>query len=595
MKRKRTAIVPLRDPERIYAQVLVAASDRALEILGEDPLIRKLPGLVRSRSWVDVIRLTESLETQQYSSVLDQYVKTQLVALVKRYPFTRDEAPGYNPEAAAWKKFQKAEHRCKRVNQRSAVLRNGDGFRHWEFFPVMREFIRNVLGRKPNYTRIYDLCNYCPGASVGVSGGRTNLGRKFSAKKWSVTRLALPTVTAALWQQDQLRHLILGPEEIVCLDYEEFAARVKARCDVVTHNNISFVPKTFKTFRSIASEPLLNGYLQKGIDEYIRERLLTVGLDLTDQHTNAEMARLGSLGGFNPYVTIDLSSASDSIASSVVKLLLPSEWYSLLNCARSHWYKYKGVKHPYHKFVSMGNGFCFPLQTLIFASIAHASCVLNRAPVDFRVYGDDIIVRQSEALQCLDVLKHLGFRSNPDKTFLTGPFRESCGADWYNGLDIRPAYLDYRFTTNVDLYKFHNSTLASDLTYGFFEPIRELLLKACPTEVRFVRPFHGNPDAAFTVSLDRAMSSQSMHWDRKTFAWKWKEVRTTPIRDHLESVDPVLCNRLEYLAVLGGSSSRVPLAVRRKTQASVRRVSYWGPPGEGPWKDAAPNRGESPY
>lgn len=591
---KRTAMVRLSKNNDIYAKVLATASYRASRLFPNDPLLSSLPGMVRGRHWKRVIETAESLEVQQHSSILDQYVKTQLVALIKKYPFTTDEVSGFDPEAAAWKKFLAAEHRCKRVNQRSLCLRGGDGFRYSEFFRIMRGYIVGVIGEKPNFERIYDLCDYGPGASVGVNGDRTNFARKFLADSWTCTPLALSYCTQALWKQEQLRHLLLGgASEIVCLDREKFTEIVSNRVQLVSHNNISFVPKSFKTKRSIATEPLLNGYLQKGIDQFLRERLARVGIDLRDQETNSQMARDGSLGGFNPYVTIDLSSASDSLPISVVRMLLPPAWYDFLNRARSHLYSYRGRTYVYEKFVSMGNGFCFPLQTLIFSAICHAVAVCHRAPIDFRVYGDDIIVRQSEALVCIEVLRYLGFRTNPDKTFIFGPFRESCGTDWYSGQDIRPVYLDNRFESNLDLYKFHNATKRSAFTYGFFTEVRDYLMAACPPEVRFVRPYHGNAESAFTADLDHAMRSKGVYWNRKTMAWSWYEVQTTSVRDHIHgSYGYDICNALEYLAVLRGGSSRVPLAVRRKTRARVVRKCYWGVPGHEAWKHADPVRPE---
>lgn len=593
---KRTAIAPLSDGLSTYAKLVAISAHRAQSLFPDDRRFTQLEGALRAKHWSRVLEITESLEIQQYSGVLDQYVKTQLVALVKKFPFTPQELPGFDPQAAAWKKFRAAEHLCKRVNQRSRLLRYGVGFPHGDVLSIMKGYIRRVLGDKPDFRKIYDQCDWGPGASVGVTGDRTNLGRKFSASEWTCTPLALSYATQALWSQDQLRRLLLDEVGgIVCLDRELFAAKVKARVKLVTFNNISFVPKTFKTHRSIASEPLLNGYLQKGVDKYMRQLLAGVGLDLRDQLSNQEMAREGSCEGFNPYATIDLSSASDSMSYGIVKTLLPAEWFEFLDSIRSHQYRFRGVLYTYEKFVSMGNGFCFPLQTLLFSAAAYAICKVLAAPVDFRVYGDDIIVRQSEALYVLEVLKYMGFRTNLDKTFITGPFRESCGADWYRGLDIRPVYVDYRFGKNTDLYKFHNSCRSSTLTMGFFGPLFEKIREQCPPSHRFVRPVHGNADSAFTVEKDVAMSSKYVVWNRDTWAWKWTEVQHTPVRDHITHIDPALCCVLEYLAVLRGSSSSVPLAVRRKSRAQLRRKSYWALPGEIPWKGADPDRDESPY
>lgn len=576
---RRTATVSLDEGEKLYASILGTLVNQTLSLKPEySDELKPLMGAVRARNWPRVVKEVESLETQQYSSIEDLYVKTQLVALVKKLPFTRKQLPGIDPEATAWKKFLAAELRCKRINKRSSLLRYGVGFAYGDVIVDMRKYIRKVLGSRPNLSRIYELCDWGPGASVGVSGDRTNLARKFLARKWSCTSLALSYATQALWCNHHLRHLILREEgkDLVCYDREKFSDIVKSRVSLVTHNNICFVPKSYKTHRPIATEPMLNGFLQKGVDNYLRERLLSVGIDLSDQLSNQLLALEGSRGGFNPYATLDLSSASDSISYGIVRTLLPPAWFEFLNSLRAHQYKYRGTLHEYHKFVSMGNGFCFPLETLIFAAVCYAVCVSNSAPVDFRVYGDDIIVRQSEALKVIEVLKYLGFRTNVDKTNVVGDFRESCGADWYSGLDVRPVYVDYWPRDNRDLYKLHNTTFESPFP-GLFETWRERCKRACPPEVRFVRPYHGTPDSCFTVATDEAMCSKFVSWSRSLQNWQWYEVLSTSVRDQLKGFDPTICCELEYIAVLRGASSRVPLAVRRKTRALVRRVSYWGP------------------
>jgi hypothetical protein len=522
--------------------------------------------------------------TQLYPSVLDQYVNNQLVALLKKFPFTPEELPGFDPEMAAWKKFLAAEHRCRRVNQRSSLLRHGVGFAYGEFLTDMRRYIAKVLGNKPDFAKIYDLCDWGPGANVGVTGDRTNFARKYLAVPWTVTRGALSYATEALWANAQFRLDLLpvGPGEIVCYDREKFSEVVRDSVELVTNNNINFVPKTYKTYRSIASEPLLNGFLQKGVDKFMRGRLAAWGLDLRYQELNQHLAREGSLGGFNPYATIDLSAASDSLSTGICKVLLPPAWFEFLNSIRSHQYAYKGRRETYSKFVSMGNGFCFPLQTLVFAAACHACCVSCGVPDDFRVYGDDIVVRQSQALMVVELLRYLGFRTNPEKTFIIGPFRESCGADWHSGTDIRPVYVDERMEQVQDLYKIHNSSLLRSVTGDFFEGIRALLRQICPEDLRLVRPYHGSADSAFTVPMDVAMSSQRVWWDRNQQHWRWSELKTRPVPDNalFWEYDPAICNMLKYWAGLRSiECNRIPFAVRRKTLVSITRKGGWGHPG----------------
>lgn len=249
----------------------------------------------------------------------------------------------------------------------------------------------------------------------------------------------------------------------MCVDRSRFSDKFRERVRLVEHNKITFVPKTAKTHRSIAVEPLVNGYVQKGIDQVMRKRLRRIGIDLSDQSGNSEYARLGSLDNSDQsFVTIDLSMASDSLATEVVRQLVPAAWFELLNALRSKSFLLDDVEYKFEKFCSMGNGFCFPLQTLIFT----AACKAVGAGVpglDFKVYGDDIIVRRCHAEPVIRLLGELGFKTNTDKTFITGPFRESCGRDWFSGEDVRPFILDFRLDSVEALIKFHNLSVETSL------------------------------------------------------------------------------------------------------------------------------------
>lgn len=212
-----------------------------------------------------------------------------------------------------------------------------------------------------------------------------------------------------------------------------------------THwNRVEFVPKNWKTYRGIACEPRGNLPLQLAFDTYVKRKLRFVGINLGSQSRNQRLAKEGSITG--DLATIDLSMASDTLSRNTVKLLLPEEWYDYLDDVRSPRYQLPqdlaadfGLQKnsgSYHKFSSMGNGATFALETLIFAAACHA--VGSRR---FSVYGDDIIVESHLSAPLTEFLGYLGFSVNLDKSFSEGPFRESCGFDYYNGIDVTPFYL----------------------------------------------------------------------------------------------------------------------------------------------------------
>jgi len=529
-----------------------------------------LLGTLRARRWADLLEWADRPSPQMYDSDTTYFVDCQLAALVRKYPFTPYQIPKLDPEATALKKFLSAEHRCKWLNRKfSAKRKRFDEYAQAKAY--MRSFIEKMIGSSPDLQSIYDRCDFTSGASIQVNGNTTSIARKIFAQRWTVTPSALPYVIPALWSNFQIRSCVL-PGAIVCYDREDFGRRVKERIEYVNYNNVSFVPKTAKTHRSIAVEPLLNGFIQKGIDEVLRAHLRRGGFDLSDQSRNQALAREGSLGGFNPFVTIDLSSASDSISTELVRDLLPPDWFELLSCTRVPQYMVPGTSNTvkYEKFCSMGNGFCFPLQTLIFASVCDAAyrlCGANRGEIS--VYGDDIIVRQSEALLVIELLKELGFVTNRDKTFVTGPFRESCGADWFGGQDVRPVHFDKPLLDVRECFALHNSTLRSPRCESFFEDFRETLRGIAGGD--YLRPGREPGDTAYSVPLDLAMTSPNVRWRRDYQCWQWKEIQSLPCADPGRLGEEELAKALMLAAVRGHKSTQ-PFSLRYNTTPKIVRT-----------------------
>lgn len=552
----------------MYESILLSFVEDHLPSLTQD-----VSSFLELRDFEGLIRFADSFGMQLHYTARETFLASQFVALIKKYPFP-DPKLKPKAKAKAMDKFYAAERLCKRYNLKFRTPVSRGSIRVNREAEQMRRWIRRVIGQKPNLPSIYAKCAFGPGASIGV-GYATNLGRKLLSEKWSITPSALPYALAALRTDQHFFELLqLVEGRPVCLDPEEFERSFRAKLELVHYNKVVTVPKTSLVDRTIAVEPLLNGYLQKGVDVYLRLCLKRVGIDLTDQRRNQFLAYQGSLlDDPDPFCTIDLSSASDTISVGAARLLLPDEWYHFLDAIRSPAFKFES-REPirYSKFVSMGNGFCFPLETLIFASV----CALYSEPKDFAVYGDDIVCRQSVAKKVLKTLWSFGFRHNPDKTFLEGPFRESCGADWYAGLNVRPLTLDYELDKLSNIIKFFNlsRTLNSNVSCAF-DSIRNWIISRVPHKMRFERPYEGSVQGAFTVELDRFQSSPWARWDRDVQAWSWLELIDVGAGDTALSSRRAF-NTALMMAALRGSLSAKPFALRRKTRQSVRRMTYAG-------------------
>lgn len=513
-------------------------------------------GLLRSQRYDLLYAYVDSLGVEHPNSKVF-FAVSQLQHLIKKYPWTSSEVP-LDPEAAALTSFHQSEEKCSLVNQTIRDLRSAH--RLPPFMENCRRYIEYVIGFEPDVDSCMDLCDFSAGASIGVHGAATHIGRKLSVRDFTVGPACVPYVARAVMRHHQLACAFRNDDFVTVSSAGNLPTYL--RVAYTSYNKIGFVPKTAKTHRSIAVEPLGNGLVQKGIDQYLRLRLKRVGIDLSDQSRNQRMARQGSLDDRLPegYVTLDLKAASDSIALEVVRTLLPEAWFSFLNCCRSPEYVLPcGAKKRYEKFVSMGNGFCFPLETLIFASVLSQH---GKAGVDWSVYGDDIIVRKNVGEIVVGQLEELGFTLNQDKSFLKGPFRESCGADWFEGEDVRPFVWDFRLRTVSDCYKFLNLTRRSRLTTGYLNEAREELLKIMPDEVKLIRPFKGNPDTAIDP-----LDITEVRFTRMP---RWLEWHACPVKDKRDYPPWAVT-----YAMLRGASSDSMFTFRRKTKNRLRSVAGW--------------------
>lgn len=273
--------------------------------------------------------------------------------------------------------------------------------------------------------------------------------------------------------------------------------------NLVKGSRIAFVPKDAKTDRTIAIEPHLNGYAQLGIGQHLRSRFKPWVNLSTGQEVNRFLA---SVAGEWRLATIDLKAASDTIARSLMWYLLPEEWVSLLDSCRSHSYSLDGSEWTeFHKFSSMGNGFTFELESIIFYALSRA-CGSSR--VMTATYGDDIICEAHVFDELEKVLEYCGFQVNWTKSFCGSSFYESCGADFFDGCNVRPFQwkenkptMVFKMANDISRYARRNHGRDGRFRKIFYE-IRKLVPKECDLKVPSTVG-----DVGFVVDFDEASPS----------------------------------------------------------------------------------------
>jgi hypothetical protein len=290
-------------------------------------------------------------------------------------------------------------------------------------------------------------CKHGPGATQERVAGN---------QKWSQTLQSLYETDVSEYGYDCFLSSLRTEEtgyNLPEIPEREYLSRRSAKLISVDKNSTSR--------RTITVEPVLSMFIQQGLNTMLRDsivkcKVLNNCLALTDQSANQKLALEGSLTG--KWATLDLSSASDLLGLSLVELVFGrcSAFLSAaLKCRSTHVRSGNCPPREIAKFAGMGNALTFPVQSVVFATIAIAAILYKdgkrpsyrnvvRASRCVRVYGDDIIVQTSHSHAVVDWLHTFGLKVNTKKSFMEGNFRESCGVDAYMGVDVTPVYLRTR-------------------------------------------------------------------------------------------------------------------------------------------------------
>jgi len=447
-----------------------------------------------------------------YDSVVrfrDAYTAT---ALLSKY---EDLTLGYDKDQKALEKFSKFEDSCRRTNLRFKDLAADPQFRG------RTVWLHNAVGRKIDQIlgdfsveEMFSEANWGPGASTLIRRRDASAIKKFQCETGITRDLydLLPHDSFLMNYPSWAKHLFgTRGERISARTYPSFQVG----------NKVITVPKDAKANRVIAIEPGLNLWFQLAIGKMIQRRLLRFGVDLRFQNVNQLMAQRGSVD--HSLATVDFSSASDSISSGIVEALIPPRWFSVMDSCRSRYGMQSGTLMRWEKFSSMGNGFTFPLESLIFFAVSLCCAeYMHEAPFDAEgcrvsVYGDDVIIPNTCFALFSEVSAFYGFTLNAKKSHFASNFRESCGAHFMDGVDVKPIYLKGRLTDVPSIYRLANNVrrLAHRRGANLFcdaclKPLFVSLVNTVPKACRFRIP-DSLGDGGFISNFDEAVPSYARH------------------------------------------------------------------------------------
>lgn len=411
---------------------------------------------------------------------------------------------GINLKEVAIDKFRKSELQCEQTYKRLYSL-NTDPYSMGEkaiFFAARK--ISTILGRfSPSQFLKY--VNWGPGASTLLNSKMSHRYDKYQFEK------GMSAHCRSFWTDKLWSAAFPGWDTDI----------------VITSGKLTTVPKNSKTDRCIVIEPGLTTFLQKGIGGYIRARLKAFGLDL--QHGQQIHRELVSHASKTCELsTVDLSSASDTISTALVQRLLPPDWYEILYSHTTRCVKVggeNGEQLSCWKFSSMGNGFTFELESLIFYALAQSAKELADVSGFVSVYGDDIILPTKIVAHFKEIIEYCGFSFNLKKTGSSGYFRESCGMHSFFGLDSSPLYLREKITDVFAIFKYANQVrrLAARLNpFGCDARFASAWYSLCGRKSSHhlsidLREFYipdGYGDNGLVVDFDMAVPTRDMFYQR---------------------------------------------------------------------------------
>lgn len=380
--------------------------------------------LANAGEWTQLLKLR--VRPHDYTDSESYWRDSLVTDLLRKCDIDTD----VDKEAAAEATFLECElqnastnARLSRFNPNTLLIEDGIDDRVSQFISDWRKDISYVLGNLPDHLTP----RFSGGATYGDSGLLITTPDKMSSAPQITTGATclLPFWQETLWYDALVR------------DRPWFSDPT-----IVRGNKFFTVPKDAEKHRGCCKEPSINISFQLDVGRHMKNRLRDIiGIDLrAGQDLHRQLARAASIE--DHLATIDMSNASDTLCRELPALVLREDWFELLSSLRATHTLFKGKWFRLEKFSSMGNGFTFELESLIFATLARLIVRKEGGDPDLvKCYGDDLIVPVENTKSVLAALALFGFTPNRKKTFTEGPFRESCGGDYFYGTPVRAHFL----------------------------------------------------------------------------------------------------------------------------------------------------------
>lgn len=213
--------------------------------------------------------------------------------------------------------------------------------------------------------------------------------------------------------------------------------------DASYHTQLMCVPKTAFISRIIGTQPANLLAVQNGVGDYMTNVLKRkLGIDITTaQVLHRDLAQMASVDFC--LSTIDQRKASDNISRTLCSAILPRKLFQFLDKISPPTIKLGGMTSTPDMMCPAGNGYIFPFQTILYATLVHSIQMSYGIRGLVKVYGDDLICAPATAEHVVNIFPLFGLTINVSKSFIHDGPRESCGGDFIHGSNVRGLYVKH--------------------------------------------------------------------------------------------------------------------------------------------------------
>ena len=369
--------------------------------------------------YTDMSLFRETEETLMYWYDVHWFkIKYQMNSLFKKYRFHVDARDSDELERSTLAKFEAHQEKLGAIHVRST--------RANMVIKKARKIIKSILGDFDSDELTIDM-KVGSKSHIGCPLSQAYLDLKLSCQEgFTSTRAAADWFVKTYLPLDPILSRLLKS----CGLKEVTAAEVL---------KLVLVPKSWKTLRLITPLAMVNLFYSYGYSKMVERRLSKAGLNIkTLQQRHRKLVKRFSQS--LRYATVDLSSASDSLVRWLLIALLPRKWWNALKGCLTKVMTVNGRSLECLTALPMGNAATFPIETLVFYALTDAIRQLLELGGFTSCYGDDIICRSEIVPYMEEVFPEMGLFLNREKTFTKTCFRESCGADYYRGVSVRPFF-----------------------------------------------------------------------------------------------------------------------------------------------------------